>query len=382
MKTSLLYLLLSLLVLSLFLINYDLDQRPETTKPDYPEPQKDEVILLFAEAVSLINDNALFVGPEDATEKIVNESLRDYLNNRDPYSDYLTKNEYQQFRQLQNERYVGIGMDIKKDHSGSLHCFPYPGSPAEEAGIKIGDRLIRMNGMNVNGKALPSLAALSVGKAGTTLQVTVSTKNDLERQLNVVRAKLVVKNVVTTWMDGLPVVQIIDFRQDTKEKLRQAVNKIKSKNPLVIDLRGNSGGDLIAAISSARLFLKKEERIVSINTRKGEKIISGSAGSLNVPTPIYLWQDGGTASAAEIFIAALTENNKAISVGHRTFGKGTQQDFIPLSDGSALVLTTGKMLTPGGLDYQGLGLNPTHELQEKASSTEDYLLITKKLLDH
>ena len=91
---------------------------------------------------------------------------------------------------------------------------------------------------------------------------------------------------------------------------------------------------------------------------------------------------GNTASAAEIFIAALTENNKAVSVGHRTFGKGTQQDFILLSDGSALVLTTGKMLTPTGLDYQGLGLNPIHELLEKSPSTEDYLLTTKKLLDH
>ncbi|MCP4340878.1 MAG: PDZ domain-containing protein [Desulfobulbaceae bacterium] len=382
MKTSLLYLLLSLLVLSLFLINYDLDQRPETTEPDYPEPKEDKVILLFAEAVSVINNIALFIGPKDTREKIANESLKKYLNSRDPYSDYLTKNEYQKFQQLQNESYVGIGMDLKKDRSGGLHCFPYPGSPAEEAGIKIGDRLINMNGMNVNGKSLPSLAALSVGKAGTTFQVTVSTNNDPERQLQVVRAKLLVKNVVITWLGDLPVVKMSDFRQDTKRELQQAVNEIPPKKPVILDLRGNSGGDLIAAISSAMLFLEKGERIVSINTRKGEKIISSSTDTVNVPTPIYLWQDESTASAAEIFIAALTENNKAISVGHRTFGKGTQQDFIPLSDGSALVLTTGKLLTPKGLDFQDLGLNPTHGLVEKASSTEDYLLITKKLLDH
>jgi carboxyl-terminal processing protease len=382
MRTSLLYVLLCLLVLLLFLINYDQNQRPEVTKAYYTGLKEDKVSLIFAEAVSVINDKALFMRPEDTRENIVNESLKEYLNGRDPYSDYLTKNEYQQFQQLQNESYVGIGMDLKKDRSGGVHCFPYPGSPAEEAGIKIGDRLISLNGISVNGKSLPALAALSVGKAGTALQVTVSSKNDPEKQLKIVRAKLSVKNVVTTWLDDLPVVKISDFRKDTKEKLQQAVNKIKPKTHVVIDLRGNSGGDLIAAISSAMLFLKKGERIVSINTRKEEEIISSSTGTLNVPTPIYLWQDGSTASAAEIFIAALTENNKAVSVGYRTFGKGTKQDFIPLSDGSALVLTTGKMLTPSGMDYQGLGLNPTYELPEKTSSTEDYLSITKRLLDH
>lgn len=381
MKTPLLYLLLSLLVLSLFVIDKDQEQRPETTAPEQPEDKEDKTILLFAEAVSIINNNALFVGLEDANENIAHESLKEYLNGRDPYSDYLTKNEYQQFQQLQDESYVGIGMDLKKDRTGDLHCFPYAGSPAEEAGINIGDRLIRMNGIDTSGKSLPSLAALSVGRAGSTLQVSVSTKNDPERQVNIVRAKLLVKNVVTTWMADLPVIKISEFRQDTKIKLRQEVDIIPANKPIILDLRGNSGGDLIAAISAAMLFLETGEKVASINTRKGEKILSSSTSALNTPTPIYLWQDGSTASASEIFIAALTENKKAVSVGHRSFGKATQQDVIPLSDGSALVLTTGKMLTPTGLDFQDRGLAPTHELSDKASSTEDYLLTTKKLLD-
>ena len=378
MKTLLFFcLFIIFLVSAFFFVNNYRRDRPESV--DYSRSYEDKV--LFAEAVSLINKNALFLSPEEAKEKIDNVSLKEFLSSRDPYSDYLTRNEYRRFQELQDDGYVGIGMDIKKERSGRILCFPYPGSSAENAGIKAGDRLIRINGMTVDGKSLPSVAALAGGEAGTRLQLIVATKNELEKQFTVVRAKLSVENVVTRRLDGLSVVKVRDFSRDTKEKLQQALDKLRGNTSIIIDLRGNSGGDLFAAIDSAMLFLEKGERIVSIETRQGVKDISSVAGTLDIAIPIYLWQDGGTASAAEIFIAALTENKKAVSVGQRTFGKGTKQDIITLSDGSALVLTTGKMMTPTGLDFHGFGLDPTHRIPQKAPTTKDFLFIMKKLLN-
>ena len=128
------------------------------------------------------------------------------------------------------------------------------------------------------------------------------------------------------------------------------------------------------------LFLRKEKKILSIQTKKSSKHYTSSNDSVSFASPIFLWQDEATASAAEVFIAALTDNNKAVSVGKKTFGKGTTQDVIELSDGSALVLTTGHLRTPSGLEYHGIGLAPSYELASHNPDTADYVAKTAELI--
>jgi carboxyl-terminal processing protease len=156
--------------------------------------------------------------------------------------------------------------------------------------------------------------------------------------------------------------------------VRQALKSWERDIPIIIDLRGNGGGDLHAAIDSAMLFLKEGKKIVSVETRIGTMDYESKAAAVDLTTPIYLWQDEGTASAAEVFIAALTDNDRAVSIGKWTAGKGTKEEIIELSDGSALILATGILQTPRGSRYQGKGLKPTYELKDDPVDTMHYLM--------
>src|SRR5262249_9647220 len=172
------------------------------------------------------------------------------------------------------------------------------------------------------------------------LNLVISTKSGVEKEVKV-RGSAVTIDSDFLYQLGKPrVIGFGPFTRDTKGKLRRILRPWETNKPTIIYLRGNTGDDLHAAIDAAMLLLQKGKRIVSIETRKQPKNYDSNVGAANLSSPLYLWQDEATASAAEVFIAALTENDRAVSIGKTTFGKGTVQDIIELSDGSAMVLTT------------------------------------------
>ncbi|MGH9959998.1 MAG: S41 family peptidase, partial [Pyrinomonadaceae bacterium] len=210
-------------------------------------------------------------------------------------------------------------------------------------------------------------------------KLVIITPAGIEKQVILTRAMTSVETVSKYNFGSTPVIRIHTLTPSTKGKLAAFVEDWPEDRPAIIDLRGNRGGDLHAAIDSAQIFLPAGARIVSV-TGRSTKHYQSKHTALNSETPIYLWQDEATASAAEVFIAALTQNHRAVSIGKQTFGKGTKQDVIELSDGSALVLTTGHLLTPDGTRYDGQGISPTHRLSERVSGTERYLSSVQSLM--
>jgi carboxyl-terminal processing protease len=176
-----------------------------------------------------------------------------------------------------------------------------------------------------------------------------------------------------------PIIGVSHFTRDTSGMMREILKSWERSIPIIIDLRGNGGGDLHAAIDSAMLLLQAGKRIVSVETRNGTQDYESKAAAVNLTTPVFLWQDEGTASAAEVFIAALTDNDRAVSIGKWTAGKGTKEEIIELSDGSALILATGNLRTPRGTRYLGKGLKPTYELKDHRADTMHYLLKMREL---
>jgi carboxyl-terminal processing protease len=335
----------------------------------------------YLEAISVINRYAIFINPRARGREIVNKSIKGYLQEKDPYSDYLTPEEYANFKRTRKGGYAGLGAEIERGPGGSVICYPEPGSPAERAGMVAGDRLEQVDGAAVAGKSLYTVAAMTRGRAGTRVALRVRSPGKEPRELTVTRAKGQGRTVSVQKPGGLTVLRVTAFAPETPLELKRALGKTAGGKPVVIDLRGNRGGDLMAAIETAELFLPKGRTVCVISMRSGAKSYRARGDGVVSPAPLYLWQDAATASAAEVFIAALTQNGRAASIGARSYGKGSRQDVIPLSDGSALVLTTGYLQTPSGGIFNARGLEPGFPLPEKAAATAEYTRRTRELIE-
>jgi len=276
--------------------------------------------LLYLEAITQIKQKASSLSPDVTRAQIVEQTLRAYLAQKDPCCDYLTREEYRRFKESLDESYVGIGMEIRQDRDGRIICLPQPESPAARAGIAAGDQLKKIDGLPVDGKSLFAVAAMARGKPGTDVKFIIATKSGTEKPVRVTRSNVTLQSVSKSSVGGRPIIGVSHFTRDTSGNMRQALKSWQRDIPIIIDLRGNGGGDLHAAIDSAMLFLKEGKKIVSVETRNGTMDYESKAAAVNLTTPVYLWQDEGTASAAEVFIAALTDNDRAVSIGKWTVG--------------------------------------------------------------
>ena len=347
-----------------------LGTRSGPARPDPPYRPGPRQLALYTQAVEHIGRSALFTDGGSA-QRIVIDSLKAYLAQRDPYSDVLDASEYAKFRQAGRGAYAGVGMELEKRRSGGVLCYPLPGSPAALAGILPGEQLAAVNGVPASGKSLAALAALITGPAGSALRLEVVGSDGRPRLVSMTRAVVRAKTVSDYRHGPLRIIRLSSFGPDTRRELDYLVSGWNARSPIVIDLRGCGGGDFHAAVDAAMLFLRRGERIVSVQRRSGTRAYANTLARDDPIPQVYLWQDGATASAAEVFIAALVENARGISIGTASAGKGTLQEIIPLADGAALLLTTGSLSTPNGRRFDGQGLAPVQALAA-GSGTGDY----------
>ena len=162
------------------------------------------------------------------------------------------------------------------------------------------------------------------------------------------------------------VLKVTDFTPSTPGEVKAALAHWDSDAPIVIDLRDCGGGDFYAAVDTAMLFLAEDVPIAFVIRRDATQAYASTTAGLSLRQPVFLWQGEHTASAAELFIGALTDNGRATSVGRTSAGKGSRQDIVPLSDGSALIMTTGYLATPRGVRFDGHGLAPQRPVAEGA----------------
>src|SRR4030095_12239340 len=223
----------------------------------------DADLLLYVEAINQIRDKAIRLRPDVTRGEIVDQSLRASLTQRDPSRP--------------------------------------PEGPGGGAGIERGSALKRIDGVPVEGKSIFNLAALARGRPGTEVRLTVTAPDGRDRDFRVTRTSVALPSVSTRDVDGSPVVVLSYFGRDTRSRLADIVSHWPAHTPIIIDLRGNGGGDLHAAIDSAMLFLDEGKRIVSVETRNGTRSYESRATGVDPSAAVYLWQDEGTASAAEVF---------------------------------------------------------------------------------
>lgn len=341
----------------------------------------DPAIKQYAEALAQIKQRGVFTEPIGDLRDMVASSLKVYLAQKDPYSDFLTSEEYAKFKAAGKQYYAGLGIDVEKRRNGDIICYPVPKGPAALAGIKPGERLLALNGISTRGKSLLAIVTLAAGQAGTDVVVKLEDLSGNSRQVTVTRSPVAAPAVSDYSFRSARIIKLSSFTPNTRQELDYLLSGWHKSKPIIIDLRGCGGGDFYAAVDSAMLFLKKGEQIISVREHSETRLYSSTTARQPPTQRVFLWQDEFTASAAEIFVAALTENMRGTSIGRTSAGKGTRQDIIDLQDGAALIMTTGYLITPRGVQFDGQGLTPMYPIKEGEHDTEAFFNKTAALIN-
>lgn len=327
----------------------------------------------YAEVLNVIAARFLFA-PADP-KQVSQDATNAYLSSRDPWSGYLTRDQYARYRSLNDSGFGGVGMELERLRNGDTICYPEPLGPAEKAGIRAGDTLVAIDGAAVRGKPLALLAGLVTGREGTPVELVVAGVGGTPRTVRLTRAHIDDPGVSESDEDGVHVLRIVRFTSSTRSLVAAALKGWDAHKPIVIDVRGCGGGSFYGALDTAMVFLKKGAPIVSVTGRVGTQAYASTRAPDLGPHRMFIWQDAHTASAAEVLTGALVDNGLAVSIGERSAGKGTRQDVVELADGSALILTTGTLTTPRGFAFDARGLTPMRPLAP-SSDTAAYVRAT------
>lgn len=350
-----------------------------------PEFVRDAIVTepagLTAEAAELIED--AYYRPVGETE-LGNASLQGMVRelrrrNDDQFTEYFSPESLESFNQQIEGRFTGIGLSVVPVKRGLRVTEVFPGSPAAAAGLTAGDTIVSVNGGSIAGESSTEATAKIKGPEGT--EVTVGVRDGASgkvRQETMERAEVTLPNVSSNLreVDGkkLGYVRLLSFSVGAHGLLAEAVQKAQDEGAegIVLDLRGNPGGLLEEAVSSASVFLPEGEVVVSTESRtQGDSVHKTTGGNLPA-LPMVVLIDRGTASAAEILTAALADNGDATVVGTRSFGKGVFQEERDLANGGALKLTVGEYFTPDGTNLaQSKGIHPEIKVSDNPRTKPD-----------
>ncbi len=346
---------------------------------NYSSTLPNKILELVQEKAFVLPDNSQILTFREK-ENPTKYDIQAFLNSFDQYATWTDSHERQSNLQISQFLVGGIGMDIVKNKDNTLVCIPYPNSPAFKAGIKEHDVLLAVDGLTVTNASLDDISVLVRGDENTKVSIKIQRGEEI-LDFNILRAGINPIDVEFIQEDGFARIRIWQFMPKTSENFRKALEKVGNQI-LVIDLRSNTGGNLLTATACIAEFLSAGNIISQNETRDGFKNTlkntkSAKDGKYNGLHPIILWQDDLTASSAEVFIAALMDNHRAVSFGFTTFGKSHAQSLFPV-DKHVLALTTELLMSPDGLNWSQVGIKPQLPLQE--NTLKNYLWETKSYL--
>ena len=339
-----------------------------------------ESLELFTDSVSIINSG--FVDEIDSKDLIYG-ALKGMLSSLDPYSQFLDPDTYREMKVTTGGEFGGIGIEISIRDNLLTVISPIAGTPACKIGIKAYDRIIKIDDESTKDITLIEAVKKMRGKPGESVKLTVLREGAGRLlEFNIVRDIIKIESIKEAEIveDKIGYVQIVEFQEHTERDLGKALKKLESQGMegLIIDLRNNPGGLLTVAVEVADFFLPEGKLIVSTKGKNSTQnlIFKSHKSSAHLDYPIVILINEGSASGSEILAGALRDNKRALLVGAKTFGKGSVQTIIPLSDGSAVRLTTSKYYLPCGESIHEQGIVPDIEVDE-----EEYVAIKQEEMD-
>lgn len=326
--------------------------------------------------VEILHDALTFINTHRQPSEIITASDIEYaaingmLTQLDPHSIILPPKEFGEFKIGTTGKFGGLGMVVGSREGILTVISPIDGTPAARAGMKAGDRIIEIDGESTVNMNLTEAVGKLRGDPGTTVMLSVLTDKVAQSKLVTLKREIIViPTVESASLEGnLGYIKIRNFQDDTAQSLNEHLKRLKMSTDklkgLIVDLRNNSGGLLDQAIEVADKFLERGNIVITVGPGGHPREIAEArkTDTDEALYPIVVLVDAGSASGAEIVAGALKENDRAIIVGDRSFGKGSVQQLIELMDGSALKLTIAKYLTPLSTDIQSVGITPDIKL--------------------
>ncbi|MGC8871659.1 MAG: S41 family peptidase [Caldimicrobium sp.] len=358
LKRSILPVFLGLFLFILFSQALSLEKKEDTFK----------ALKLFSQIFRLIEENYVTeVNPKD----LIFGAIEGMLSSLDPYSSLMKPDEFKELEIETKGSFTGIGIEITIKDDILTVVAPIEDTPAWKAGLKPGDKILKIDEKSTKGMKITEAVKLLRGPKGTPVKLTILRNEKDVFEVTIIRDVIPIRSVKSKLLEpGYGYVRISQFQEKTLEELVEALKKLEKETDLkgiVLDLRNNPGGLLSSAVEISDEFLENGT-IVSIKGRNPSNQMEFKA-TKNPPDrqhkyPIVILINHGTASAAEIVTGALKDNKRALVVGEKSFGKGSVQTVIPIEDNYAVRLTTAYYYTPSGININKQGLKPDFEIPQ------------------
>jgi carboxyl-terminal processing protease len=327
-----------------------------------------ESVKSFTHVLSVVERN--YAEPVDTDKVIYDGAIPGMLRVLDPHSNFFDPKQYALFKEEQQGKYYGVGMTVQQRENQTVVLAPFVGSPAYKAGIRPGDIIQKVDGKSCDGLTTTEVADMLKGAKGTVVHISLGREGwEKPIEVTVTRDEIPRPGVeyFTMAKPGIGYVRVSTFNETTDSDLADALRQldVSKLDGLIIDLRNNGGGLLNQAVGMADMFLDKNEIVVSHRGRASQnRPYYAIRGNQGIEVPVIVLINGQSASASEIVSGAIQDHDRGLIVGETSFGKGLVQTQFPLSEDTALLLTTARYYTPSGRliqrDYKNVSLYDYH----------------------
>lgn len=349
--------------------NIGLAEKDQKTDDLYKE------LELFSDAVSIIRSDYT---EETKSKDLIYGALKGMLSSLDPYSQFMDPDTYNEMKIETEGEFGGIGIEITIKDNLLTIISPIDDTPAYNAGLKAGDKIVKIDGEITKDLTLIDAVKKLRGKPGTKVNITVLRETE-KRLLDFTITRTIIKiesiKKAEVIEPDIGYIRLIEFQEKTQLDLEKSLQDLEGKNikALILDIRNNPGGLLDSAVEVAGKFLEEGETVVSTKGRVENQnfLFKSENKNKHLDYPIVVLINGGSASGSEIVAGALQDHKRAIIMGTKSFGKGSVQTVVPLQDGSAVRLTTSKYFTPEGRSIHGEGIMPDIRVEYKEPSKKE-----------
>jgi carboxyl-terminal processing protease len=342
------------------------------------DSQLQDSVKSFTRVLSVVQRN--YADPVDTDKVIYDGAIPGMLHVLDPHSNFFDPKQYALFKEEQTGKYYGVGMTISQRDNQTVVLAPFVGSPAYKAGIRPGDIVLKVEGKSCDGLTGTEVADMLKGPKGTVVHISLGREGwDKPIEVTVTRDEISRPAVefFTMLKPGIGYVRLVSFSETTDSDVADALKQLDypKLDGLVFDIRNNGGGLLSQAVGLADMFLDKNEIVVSHRGRSSpERRYYAVRGNQGIGVPLVVLINGQSASASEIVAGAIQDHDRGLVVGENSFGKGLVQTQLPLSEDTALLLTTARYYTPSGRliqrDYKNVSLYDYHYNPQRPKQPE------------